>query len=64
MKLRIEVPEVLLYTALDVARVFASDFPDRVGRRHGVVYSVGTGGCLGNVYAYRTRGGEIVVRSA
>lgn len=45
--------------ALTVARRFAFEYPDRVGRRDGVIYADGPR----KFYAYRTPTGQIVVRS-
>ena len=63
-RVRLEVPGSLLVAALEVAMAFGDAFPQRVGRLHGVVYSITLGDRLGRLYAYRTEGGLVVVRSA
>jgi len=59
MKVRLEVDQELLHSAVNVAESFAKEFPDWVGVRNCCIYGVGVDSV---VYAYRTKGGTIVVR--
>lgn len=47
------------FRALDAAEHFGGQYPDRIGARNGVIYAEPGRSTL---YAYRTKGGQIVVR--